>query len=103
MISIVVPVKNSKKTLRNLLTSLLDQDFPKTDYEIVLVDDGSSDGSLETIEDIVKSSIVGIKVIKLPEGRGCFHARNKGIEMAEGEIIAFIDSDEIADRVWLKV
>jgi len=102
MISIIVPFKNSKKTLRNLLISLLDQDFPKTDYEIVLVDDGSSDGSLETIEDMVKSSIVRIKVIKLPVGRGCFHARNKGVEASEGEIIAFIDSDEIADGVWLK-
>ncbi len=102
VISVVIPFKNSKKTLEGLLTSLLNQDFPKTDYEIVLVDDGSSDGSLETIEDMVKSSIVRIKVIKLSEGRGCFHARNKGLEVAKGEIIAFIDSDEVADKNWLK-
>lgn len=102
MISIVVPFKNSKKTLRNLLESLLDQDFPKTDYEIVLVDDGSSDGSLETVSDLVKSSIVRIKIVRLLENKGCFHARNKGIDASEGEIIAFIDSDEIADKMWLR-
>jgi glycosyltransferase involved in cell wall biosynthesis len=102
MISIIVPFKNSKKTLRNLLISLLDQDFPKTDYEIVLVDDGSSDGSLETVSDLVKSSIVRIKIRRLPESKGCFHARNKGVEASEGEIIAFIDSDEIADKMWLR-
>lgn len=102
MISIVVPFRNAKKTLKNLLASLLNQDFPKTDYEIILVDDGSSDGSLETIEDLVTASTVRIKIVKLLEGKGCFHARNKGIDVSEGEIIAFIDSDEIADENWLK-
>jgi glycosyltransferase involved in cell wall biosynthesis len=102
MISIVVPFKNSQKTLKNLLISLLDQDFPKTDYEIVLVDDGSSDGSLGTVEELIGSSMVRIKIRRLPESKGCFHARNKGVEASEGEIIAFIDSDEIADKMWLR-
>jgi len=101
-VSIVVPFLNAGKTLRKLLISLLNQDFPKLAYEIVLVDDGSSDGSLETISDLVKSSIVRIKIVRVLENKGCFHARNKGVKASEGEIIAFIDSDEIPDKMWLR-
>jgi glycosyltransferase involved in cell wall biosynthesis len=101
-VSIVIPFKNSKKTLGNLLKSLLNQDFPRTKYEIILVDDASSDGGLEELMGLIKSSSVRIKIIRLLESKGCFHARNKGINVAEGEIIAFIDSDEIADRTWLR-
>jgi GT2 family glycosyltransferase len=80
---------------------LLEQDFSKNDYEIVLVDDGSSDGGLEKIASFIQSSPVRTKIV-MAGGRGCFRARNKGMEKAEGEIIAFIDSDEVADKNWLK-
>ncbi|MEE3232858.1 MAG: glycosyltransferase family A protein [Candidatus Latescibacterota bacterium] len=94
-ISIIVPCYNAKTTIEKCVISLLDQDFPKEDYEIIIVDDASTDNCLDLIQDD------HIKKIKAPSNKGPGVARNLGAEMAQGEILAFTDSDCIAPSHWL--
>lgn len=95
-ISVVVPVLNSEKTIENCIKSLLNQDYPKGKYEIIIVDNRSSDNTSSIIQKYGKN----LRFLK-EQKRNSYYARNKGIVNAKGSIIAFIDSDCIADRNWL--
>lgn len=90
-ISIVVPVHDVKEYLERCLDSLTGQDY--SDYEIILVDDGSSDGSEEICDRIAKNKD-GIRVIHHDKCRGLSAARNTGIDASAGEYIIFVDSDD---------
>lgn len=108
ILSIVVPVYNVAPYLRKCVDSLLAQDYD--DYEIILVDDGSTDNSGEICGQIVESQKSKVKsdnlsstnplthspVIKVihQENAGLSAARNSGIKIAEGEYICFVDSDD---------
>lgn len=94
LISIVIPTYNRADKLRTVLPSLSDQDFPKDDYEILLSDSGSDDGTKELIENL---AIENLRFIT-GENTGRSGARNRGIVEAKGEIILFTDADIIADR-----
>lgn len=91
-LSIVVPVYNVEKYLAKCLDSLLQQDIASTQYEIVLVNDGSSDHSLPIAEDFQKE-YSNIRIISQPN-QGLGAARNTGIRAAEGKYIMFVDSDD---------
>lgn len=89
-ISVIVPVFNSEKYLKNCLDSIVNQTLK--DIEIILIDDGSTDNSLEIIKQY-SSLYNNIKYCsKKNEGQAI--ARNLGINMATGEFIAFVDSDD---------
>lgn len=89
-ISIIVPIYNTQKYLKNCIESVLNQTFK--DFELILVDDGSTDNS-GAICDQYSGNDRRITVIhKKCEGPGS--ARNSGIEMAHGEFIGFIDGDD---------
>lgn len=89
MISVIVPVHNDEKYLRKCLESIFNSDY--TDYEVVVVDDCSSDRSL----DIAKN--FPCRIIDLRENNGVANARNKGAEAARGEILVFFDSDIVLE------
>lgn len=89
-ISIIVPVYNVAAYLPECIESLLNQTF--NDIEIILIDDGSTDGS-GNICDQYKSLDPRIRVIH-QENRGVSHARNTGIDQVTGQYICFIDSDD---------
>ncbi|NJE45754.1 glycosyltransferase [Massilimicrobiota sp. SW1139] len=94
MISVVVPVYNVEKYLEECIESILKQVY--TNYEIILVDDGSTDSS-GNICDFYALNFPNIQVIhKNNEGLGM--ARNTGIERAKGDYITFIDSDDYVDE-----
>jgi len=97
LISIIIPVYNVKPFLRKCVESVFSQDF--TDYEIILVDDGSVDGSAELCDEIAKG-IINIKVIHKKNG-GLSSARNTGIAAADGKYITFIDSDDYIEEGYL--
>ena len=87
LVSVIVPVYDGARFLAECLESLLAQDYPAV--EIVVVDDGSSDGSADLAE-----SFAGIRVIRRPhEGLGA--TRNAGIAAATGSLIGFCDADDL--------
>ena len=100
-LSIIVPIYNVEQYLRKCVDSLLNQDIPSSEYEIILVDDGSTDGSGAICDDYVhrlengdwKLENVQIRVIHRENG-GLSAARNSGLEVAQGEYIMFVDSDD---------
>ena len=95
--SLIVPVYNAEKTLQRCIDSVLAQSF--TDYELILVNDGSSDGSA-AICSVNSAKYSCIKYICKDNG-GVSSARNLGIESAAGEYILFLDSDDyISDNYF---
>ena len=98
-ISVQIPTHNRKDLLRRSLEALFKTDFPASDYELVLVDDGGADGT----GDMVKAMNAPCRVKYLyQEKSGAAAARNLGIKNADGEVILFIDDDIFADRDLLK-
>ena len=89
-LSVIVPVYKVEKYIHNCVDSILNQTF--SDFEVILVDDGSPDRCGEICDSYV-SLDKRIKVIHQSNG-GLSAARNKGIEIAQGEIIGFVDSDD---------
>jgi len=88
-VSVVIPTYNRAHLIGMSIQSVLDQTYQ--DFEIIVVDDGSTDN----IEEVVRSfSDPRIKYVKHQENRGGSAARNTGIELAKGEFIAFQDSDD---------
>ncbi len=89
-VSIIVPVYNAEKFLRECVESVLAQSF--TDWELLLVDDGSTDSSLSICRHYAQTDD-RIKVISQQNG-GVSSARNEGLEMAKGKYVFFLDADD---------
>ena len=95
-ISVVIPVFNAEKYLLDCIEALLGQDFPMEEYEIIMVDNGSTDKST-----IIISAYPQIRLLKEVK-RGAYAARNLGIRNARGAIIAFTDPDCSPTSDWLR-
>lgn len=93
--SVIVPFLNEEPYIEQCINALLNQDFDRNEYELIFIDNGSTDSSIE----IVRKSP---KVILLHEGKkNVYAARNKGFSIAKGEIIVFTDADCAVSRDWL--
>lgn len=93
-ISLQICSYNRKDLLRKTLVSLMDQTFPFDQYEVIVVDDGSTDGTAEMVESFkAPFDLIFIR----QEKAGLAAGRNKGVSKARGEIILFIDDDVLAD------
>ncbi len=99
-LSIIIPVYNVEQYLEKCLQSCLLQDIPHNDYEIIVVNDGSPDGSLAIAERIAKSA-TNITVISQENG-GLSAARNTGMSVAKGDYVWFVDSDDWIETNCLK-
>ncbi|MBM6614267.1 glycosyltransferase family 2 protein [Desemzia sp. RIT804] len=95
IISVITPVYNAEKYIENTINSVREQTFAH--FEMILVDDCSTDNSREVIEKITKVDS-RVKYVLLENNSGAAVARNTGIEAAKGRYIAFLDSDD----VWKK-
>jgi glycosyltransferase involved in cell wall biosynthesis len=93
--SVIVPFLNEEKYIQRCISSLLNQDFYKNQYELIFVDNGSTDASEEIVRRHPK-----ILLLKEQES-GAYFARNKGLKIAKGEIIAFTDADCEVSGDWL--
>lgn len=91
-LSFIVPVYNTEDYLPECLDSLLHQDIPETEYEIICVNDGSTDGSGAILQQYQETHR-NLHIIEQPN-RGVAAARNAGLEAAQGEYIWFVDSDD---------
>lgn len=96
-VSVIIPVYNSEQYLEQCLNSVFSQNF--TDFEVILVDDGSTDRS-EQIYRGFESDDCRLKVIK-SSNQGAAHARNIGLENAIGEYVMFCDSDDLVSPNWI--
>jgi len=103
-ISIVIPVYNDSIRIKKLLDTLINQDYSKEKYEVIVVDNNSTDNTLNVIKEIAKNNN-GTKIKVLTENniQTSYAARNKGIESAEGELIIFLDSDTFVDNNLLQL
>lgn len=97
MISVIIPTFNEKLVLEDCIESLGAQTYP--DFEIIVVDDGSSDGTRKILENLEKT-LPGFKYFK-QEHRGAGAARNLGAGHAKGSILAFVDADMTFDKDFL--
>jgi biofilm PGA synthesis N-glycosyltransferase PgaC len=91
-ISLIVPAFNEEKTIRKSLQSLLEFDYPN--YEIIMVDDGSTDNTLEEVKDLKHSKL---KVIH-QQNKGKPNALNNGIKNSKGEIVVTVDADTTLNK-----
>ena len=96
-ISVIVPVYNAEKTLRRCVDSILAQTFE--DFELILINDGSKDQSGDICDEYAAKDS-RVKTIHKTNG-GVSSARNAGLRIAQGEYIAFIDSDDYIDNDYL--
>ncbi|WP_286259766.1 glycosyltransferase family 2 protein [Pseudoalteromonas apostichopi] len=92
LVSIITPVYNAKKFIKKTIDSVVSQTF--SDWEYVLVDDCSTDNSFEFIKEQYKED-KRVRVIQLEKNGGAGVARNAGLVEAKGEVIAFLDADDL--------
>ena len=91
-VSVITPVYNAERYLREMLESVYQQGY--SDIEIVLVDDQSSDNSAMIIQDEMKNHSEILYSLQ-PQNMGAGVARNKAMELATGQYVAFLDSDDV--------
>lgn len=96
LVSVIIPAFNDNARLKICLKALEEQTFPKDCYEVIVVDNASA----EDIKGVV--SKFGRVKFAFESQPGSYAARNKGISLAKGEVIAFTDSDCIPDSEWIK-
>ena len=101
-ISIIVPIYNGEKSIKRCLNSIARQTF--TNYELVLIDDGSTDDSLKIVEKYVQRSDVLRERTRITSRKnsGAAKTRNYGIGEATGEYITFIDQDDVISKDYLE-
>ena len=99
-LSIIVPIYKVAQYLSKCVDSLLTQDIPSSEYEIILVDDGSPDACPQICEDYAVAH-KNVRVVHRDNG-GLSAARNSGIEVAQGEYIMFVDGDDYIEPNVLK-
>ncbi len=90
-ISVIIPCYNAEKTITAALKSLSKQTFK--DFEVIIVDDGSTDGSVKIIEQYMERKELRIRLFR-QANRGVSSARNVGLKNAEGEFLSFLDADD---------
>lgn len=94
--SIIIPSHNRSPFLQALLASLTSA-IDDSDVEIIVVDDGSTDG---TAEDLAVD-FPGIRLLSVPTVRGPSYGRNRGADAAQGDLLLFLDSDGVVEEGWL--
>lgn len=94
-VSVIIPVYNGRQYLPEALTSLLNQTLGPR-LQIIVVDDGSDDGSFEVVSDFSERYPGRIKALRT-ENHGAAHARNKALSLVDGEYVGFLDCDDTAD------
>jgi glycosyltransferase involved in cell wall biosynthesis len=94
--SVIMPVFNREKVVLNAVSSILTQTF--SDFELIVVDDASSDDTVQILESITDERL---SIISLEENRGAAYARNAGIRKSTGNYITFLDSDDTLEPEYL--
>jgi glycosyltransferase involved in cell wall biosynthesis len=96
VISVVVPFYNSEKYIGRCIEALLNQDFPEERYQIILINNNSRDSSASIVRRYPRITLIDEQKL------GSYAARNRGVIEANGDVIAFTDSDCVPASDWLK-
>lgn len=99
IISVIIPVYNAEQTLNRCIQSLVEQTHHK--IEIIFIDDGSTDSSIEIIQHLSQTDSRTRLILKQNEGPGS--ARNRGLEQMTGDYFCFIDCDDYVDKNYLSL
>jgi glycosyltransferase involved in cell wall biosynthesis len=95
-LSVVIPAYNEEKLIEKCLSSILDQTLDRKDYEIIVIDNNSTDETSEIVKRL------GITPILYTDKKGAIWAKQFGANLAKGEIIVITDEDAIAEKMWLE-
>jgi glycosyltransferase involved in cell wall biosynthesis len=96
-VSVILPCYNDEKYIEDCISSILNQSY--SSFELFVVNDGSTDKSLELINSIKDKRII---IISNPNNNGAGYARNLALSKAQGEYLFFTDSDCIVDKEWIQ-
>lgn len=100
LVSVIIPTYNRETTLKRAILSIIRQTY--TNWELIIVDDGSTDGTEELVRNFISEKI---HYIKFEVNQGVSKARNRGIRHAKGEYVAFLDSDDewVVDKLEMQL
>jgi glycosyltransferase involved in cell wall biosynthesis len=101
-VSVVIPVYNDPGGLQQTVASLVEQTYPSSRYEIVVVDNDSTDDTLAVARSAADAHPDLVRVERETDVQSSYAARNTGIETSDGELLAFVDADVIAEPDWLE-
>lgn len=96
-LSIIIPAYNVEKYVGRCLYSVLSQDINLGDYEVIVINDGSTDATLSTIENVIIGFEGDVKVYS-QQNAGLSRTRNKGLSLAKGEYVWFVDADDWIEK-----
>lgn len=97
MVSVIVPIYNAEKYLNKCVDSILCQTY--SDLEVILIDDGSKDGTASICDEYIRKD--GRVVVLHKQNGGVSSARNAGLEIARGEYVVFVDSDDWVHKEYI--
>lgn len=97
-ISVVIATHNQKERLRLVLAGLQVQTFPSACFEVIVVDDGCTDGTAA----MLAQAQLPLKIVSLVPNQGRCIARNRGVQEAQGQVVAFLDGDALPHPEWLQ-
>ena len=99
LISVLIPTYNRQNTITRAIRSILDQTISKLNYEIIVIDDGSTDDTCSVLSPFLKD----INLISLPSNVGLPAALNEGIKQSHGQFIVRLDSDDYVLSAYLEI
>ncbi len=101
-VSVLIPTYNREDSLKSILTMMVHQETGgEFSYEVLVVDDLSSDNTVEVVKEIAAWAPVTVRYI-LEEGKGYTHVLNRAVQEFHGQWLAFFDDDQMCDRNWLQ-
>ena len=95
-VSIIITTYNEERFIEKAINSALRQSTPKSEYEIIVVDDGSTDSTRTVVESMIEKNALDVRFFSKPNG-GTASARNYGIKNAKAPIVSFLDGDDTYD------
>jgi glycosyltransferase involved in cell wall biosynthesis len=101
-ISILIPTKNRAAVLEKCLLHLAKQGSDAGDFEVIVVDDCSTDGTADRVGRSAASLPMSVRLFRQPKSRGANAARNLGVREARGEVVVFLDDDVLVPEGWLR-
>lgn len=94
-VSVIIPVYNDASRLDLCLKALFEQTYPRDLYQVIVVDNGSDDSPRKVVDKYPDA------IFEFEENPGSYFARNKGVNISQGEVLAFTDSDCVPDKDWI--